>query len=110
MRKGWIGEALGKRGPSASYTSYQGTKSQNIDSAGPSKNALPPGNRIGPKNKTKSYNPGRKGNIVNATVDAQIGSGPKVNFDRKNTRAPINAASPTSPRKSSGKPGPSKYT
>jgi hypothetical protein len=109
MRKGWIGEALGKRGPSASYTNYQGSKTSASNSAGPSTNPLPPGNRIGPKNKTRGYNPGTRGNQVNATVDARIGSGPKVGFDRKNTRAPINAANPTSKKKSSGKPGPSRF-
>lgn len=90
MRKSWVREALGKGGAT---------------------NALPPGNRIGPTNKVRSFNPGKtSGNEVNATVDARIGSGPKVNFDVKNRRTPINIAAPTSERRSSGKKGPSKYT
>lgn len=110
MRKGWIGEALGKRGPSASYTNYQAQKSQADRGQGAVLNALPAGKRIGPKSKTRGYKaPKDTDRGENYTVDARIGSGPKVDFDRKNKRTPISMASPTSPRKSSGKAGPSKY-
>ena len=111
--KGLIRQGIGRNaasaGASASYQPYQSKKTQNIDSEGPSTNPLPPGNRIGPMNKTRGYKvPRTSGNEVNATVDARIGSGPKVDFDRTNKRATF-APSPTSERRSSGKPGVAKY-
>ena len=108
MRKSWVTQALGKRGPSASYVPYQAKKTQNIDSQGPSTNPLPAGNRIGPKNKVSSFK-GGKGNEVNATVDARIGKGPKVGFDPGAKRVPF-TPSPTSERASSGRKGPPTYT
>lgn len=115
MRKSWIRDAgIGKKPSSvsnapvsASYLNYQSNKTRSTNAAGPATNPLPAGNRIGPKNKTRGFKPGTN-NIVNATVDARIGSGPKVGFDPGAKRVPF-APSPTSKKRSSGKPGPSKY-
>lgn len=120
MRKSWVTQALKpssvKRAPSsASYAPYSSGPAKKVNAQGPSTNPLPPGARIGPKNKVKGYSqPAHTENEMQHVFDKRIsGKGygsnsGRVSFDPQAKRAPF-APSPTSKKGSSGKAGPSKY-
>lgn len=102
-------------GGSASYQSYQKQKTQpGIDERTSGTNTLPPGNRIGPKNKVSGFNPGPSNSQMKNFEDDRVGpkhgygGTRKANMDRKAKKVPF-TPSPTSERASSGKPGVAKY-